>query len=252
MNPVSINDTQMSAMAPGKSLSALGCAVLAALFLCPRAEARPRDDVMSGAFHCGAIADSRTWLDCYYGAAQPIRASLGMQSVPTQQLRLLSQPPEGGVVENGPLRDSVMTSAAGCADRSDDREWLTCYYSSALSMREKLGLPLATTDRHVPISNPVQGGATASGFGLPASPIHQAMPNRITSRLTAYSFNKFQIFIVTLENGQVWRQIPGDTIYAHWKSPPGAYTAIITHGLLGSFNFQISNLPGVYKVIRLS
>ena len=54
----------------------LGAAVLAAL----PAQARPRDEALSGAFRCAVIADSRQWLDCYYGAAQPVRAALGMPS----------------------------------------------------------------------------------------------------------------------------------------------------------------------------
>ena len=38
------------------------------------AQARPRDEALSGAFRCAVIADSHQWLDCYYGAAQPVRA----------------------------------------------------------------------------------------------------------------------------------------------------------------------------------
>ena len=32
-----------------------------------------RDEVMSGAARCAGIADNRTWLDCFYGSAQPMR-----------------------------------------------------------------------------------------------------------------------------------------------------------------------------------
>ncbi len=42
------------------------------------AAARPRDDAMSAAFRCAVIGEARQWLDCYYGAAQPVRAALGM------------------------------------------------------------------------------------------------------------------------------------------------------------------------------
>ena len=52
----------------------LGAAVLVAM----PAQARPRDEALSGAFRCAVIADSHAWLDCYYGAAQPVRAALGM------------------------------------------------------------------------------------------------------------------------------------------------------------------------------
>ena len=51
---------------------ALGASVLPAM-------AGPRDDVLYGISRCGGIADDRTWLDCVYGAAQPMRAQLGLQ-----------------------------------------------------------------------------------------------------------------------------------------------------------------------------
>jgi hypothetical protein len=42
-----------------------------------------RDDVMAGAAACNRVAGDRSWLDCYYAAAQPMRAQLGL-SVPGQ------------------------------------------------------------------------------------------------------------------------------------------------------------------------
>jgi hypothetical protein len=45
-----------------------------------------RDDVMSGASRCVGISDDRSWLDCYYGAAQPMRAQLGLVPAPAAQL----------------------------------------------------------------------------------------------------------------------------------------------------------------------
>jgi hypothetical protein len=38
----------------------------------------PRADVIAGSSRCDGIPDNRTWLDCYYGAAQPLRAQLGL------------------------------------------------------------------------------------------------------------------------------------------------------------------------------
>jgi hypothetical protein len=51
--------------------------------------AGPRDDVLYGISRCGGIADDRTWLDCVYGAAQPMRAQLGLPPAPASQLRLV-------------------------------------------------------------------------------------------------------------------------------------------------------------------
>ncbi len=47
-----------------------------------------RDDVLANAQRCSAIADYRQWLDCYYGAAQPLRALLGLAPATAEQQRL--------------------------------------------------------------------------------------------------------------------------------------------------------------------
>ena len=53
-----------------------------------------RDDVLSGIQRCQSIADDRTWLDCTYGAQQPMRAKLGLPPAPDFQQRLV--PPAAG------------------------------------------------------------------------------------------------------------------------------------------------------------
>jgi len=57
-----------------------------------------RDEVMSGAARCAGIADNRTWLDCFYGSAQPMRAMLGLPPAPPAQIRLVPPPGAAYVV----------------------------------------------------------------------------------------------------------------------------------------------------------
>lgn len=68
--------------------------VLAGLILLTTgASADPtRDEVMSGAARCAGIADNRSWLDCFYGSAQPMRALLGLAPAPPAQTRLVPPP----------------------------------------------------------------------------------------------------------------------------------------------------------------
>jgi hypothetical protein len=54
-----------------------------------------RDEVVSGVQRCAGLADNRTWLDCFYGSAQPMRALLGLAPAPPAQIRLV--PPPGAV-----------------------------------------------------------------------------------------------------------------------------------------------------------
>jgi hypothetical protein len=51
-----------------------------------------RDEVMAGAARCAGIADDRTWLDCFYGSAQPMRATLGLPPAPPAQTKLVPPP----------------------------------------------------------------------------------------------------------------------------------------------------------------
>lgn len=51
--------------------------------------AGPREDVRAGSARCDGIADDRSWLDCYYGAAQPMRGKLGLPPAPASQQMLV-------------------------------------------------------------------------------------------------------------------------------------------------------------------
>jgi hypothetical protein len=51
-----------------------------------------RDEVMAGAARCAGITDNRSWLDCFYGSAQPMRALLGLPPAPPAQTKLVPPP----------------------------------------------------------------------------------------------------------------------------------------------------------------
>jgi hypothetical protein len=217
------------------------------------AQARPRDDVMAGAFHCAAIGDSRQWLDCYYGAAQPVRAELGLAPAPASQVRLTVNPPTGPAADT-PVRDAVMAGAFRCNDISDERKWLDCYYAAAQPMRGDLGLSQAPqAPAAASASNKVEPKRPDPKFGLPQP--DDSLPadrDHVVSRMRSFTFDQHGKFVMTLANGQVWYQLAGDTEYARWKEQPGRYVVTISRGWFGSFNLQVRGLPGLYKVRRQS
>lgn len=218
----------------------------AIVLLCPlallplAASARPRDDAMIGAYRCAVIGDSRQWLDCYYGAAQPVRAALGLKPASAGQIGLVSSPPAGAINDIA-VRDAVMAGAGACAAQPGERQWLDCYYAAAQPMR--VTLKLAPQAGALPAPQPApprrSGGDDIGG-------------DHLESRMASYRFSPAGVFTVTLENGQVWRQVDGDTDHAHWNKPPARYVARLSHGFLGSYNLQVKGLPGKYKVIRES
>jgi hypothetical protein len=75
------------------------------------AGAAPRDDMLSGIARCSSIADERSFLDCIYGAAQPVRAELGLPPASQEQTRLVPQapasalPPAANRAQPGQSRD---------------------------------------------------------------------------------------------------------------------------------------------------
>ena len=71
--------------------------IFALVFVTPNcAEATPRDDAEAAILRCAVYADNRAYLDCVYGAVQPLRASLGLSPALPAQLRLVpqAQPPQ--------------------------------------------------------------------------------------------------------------------------------------------------------------
>jgi hypothetical protein len=53
-----------------------------------------RDSVYSAFTRCNQIRDDRQWLDCVYGAAQPMRGELGLPPAPDSQVRLVPAEPD--------------------------------------------------------------------------------------------------------------------------------------------------------------
>jgi hypothetical protein len=213
----------------------VGTLLLGVSFVAP-AMARPRDDAMSAAFRCAVIGETRQWLDCYYGAAQPVRAALGMPPAPAGQLKVTGAPPAGSP-RDSQMRNDIIATAVRCNNFSGDREWLNCFYAAAQPARVALGLPSDTSVKNFLPAQPLGAKAIDSaGFNM---------------RMRSYAFDQRGTFTVTLDNGEVWRQLSGDGTYAHWNLPAARYAVRIRKGFTGSFNFEVKGSPGLFKVRRL-
>ena len=75
---------------------------LFALLAVTPALAGPREDVYSASQRCAAITDDRSWLECYYGAAQPMRGQLQLPPAPASQTALIPPPIPGAPVAAAP------------------------------------------------------------------------------------------------------------------------------------------------------
>lgn len=158
------------------------------------AMAAPRDDVVFSISRCGAIADDRTWLDCVYGAAQPMRAKLGLPPAPASQQALVPAIPLG------------QTAASAAQMASNGTRPLTADEAEYFAEYTKLSaVPRAVMRLFTP---------------------KEQKPEEPTT-LTSYKFDAAGYFLVTLANGETWRQDGSDTRHARWNKPAASYTAQI-------------------------
>ena len=194
---------------------------VAALLLLPSASAWAdmRGDIQANINRCGALSDDRQWLDCVYGSVQPMRARLGLPPASEGQIRLSGAqsyiaPPS---LPAGP---------------------------SAAPPPRSYGLAAPPASAVAPGPN-----VPGPGFGLrqPAPPF-----KGVVAKLTSYTLDNHGRFTVTLANGQVWRQLSGDTTDAHWdKAKSSQYVIKISNGFFDSFNLEVEGQPERYKVQRL-
>jgi len=234
--------------------------------LATAAEARPRDDALSGAFRCAAIADSKAWLDCYYGAAQPVRAALGMAPALAGQIKLAASPPAGGVPRDEAVRDDVMSAAAACNRVAGERPWLDCYYAAAQPMRVQLGLSSPQTlpkPAPKPLPAPqIAGAAPRPPSGPPPMPRNTGLLNGLfndikpivrSMPMQSFALDKQGAFTVILADGQVWKQAAEDEIYhpARWRKAAAQMLVTIAPGAMHTFTMTVDGESRVYKVRRI-
>ena len=241
--------------------------VPATIVLTIQAEARPRDDALSGAVRCGVVADSRQWLDCYYGAAQPVRAALGLGSALPAQIALAASPPSGGQPRDETVRSEVVAAAAACMREAADRPWLDCYYAAATPMRAQLGLSAPSTAAR-PALVPAQQLASMAPAQAAAPPALPPMPRRVgifgglfsdpkpvvrDIPMQSFVMDKKGAFTITLIDGEIWEQLPEDEIYhpARWRREPSEMLVTIKPDAMHTFMMTLSGEDYMYKVRRI-
>lgn len=81
------------------------------------------------------------------------------------------------------------------------------------------------------------------GEAVPPGPIES-----IGAKVTEFAYTPFGKFIVFLDDGQVWRQLEGDSDKANFRSGD---TVTISRGFIGSYNLSIDGSAKMFKVKRV-
>ena len=224
----------------------------AVLLVCTAALARPRDDVMINVYRCSGHPSTRVWLDCYYGAAQPQRAALGLSLAPAAQAQLVQAPPAPGAPKDLAIRDTVIAAAARCGSVAGERAWLDCYYAAANPVRILLGLAAAPGAAVAPGPLPTPSPSMARNDDGFFDGMFDKRDVQAVARMASYRLDRNGLFTVTLENGEVWKQLDGDSHVARWSRPARDYVVTVAKGAFKSFNLSVKGNPVAYKVRRVS
>ena len=176
------------------------------------AKADARDDVLAAVARCGVIHDNRVWLDCVYGAQQPMRALLGLPPAPEYQQRLV--PPPGVEPVPAMTAPAPMTASAAPAN---------------------------------PAPRPAQVRRGRAGF---LGNLFGDNPPVAVSRMVSYRFDKTGAFVVELENGQKWHQADVEAGTANWTKPASSYSVTIIQGAFGSYSLRTADSPQSFRVER--
>lgn len=211
-----------------------GVGIWMALAILPAA-ADSRDLVLDRLSRCYTLADTRQYLECLYGAAQPLRSELGLPPAPqaAQFSSLFARP-----AQQPPYATAAPASASTpvlLATRQPERQ--PGIASSVLST--VMGIE---TKRVAP-----------EQFGLSnARPGPGVNVNQIRARMAEYAFDRTTgLFTVKLENGQVWRQQRGDEYTPNWSKAASSYSVTIRYGAMGSYNLSVAGERQHYKVERI-
>ena len=200
-----------------------------------------RENVLLRLTRCAAIGDTRQYLDCYYAAAQPLRAALGLQPAPQ-------------AVSYEPL-----FSLAQVAPAMENRPNLVPQSAYTQVMGNQVPPRLAGDEGATDL--PIFGGilgirstrVPAEQFGLKnAKPGPGVNVDHIAAHITKVEHNSYTgQFTVTLDNGQVWKQVANDDAVAHWRKDMNGTVATIAYGAGQTFNLSVGENT-LYKVERVS
>ena len=189
-----------------------GALFITFLALSSPACAGAREDALQAIGKCAGLGDAAARLACYDAAAPRVRAALATPLPP------------------------------GTPDAKDKSSWFGFDFDSLFGTTpQKQTTPAQFGSERLPAPAAAPGAAPAV-----AEPLES-----IESALTDYAYTPTGRFIIFLANGQVWRQIEGDTDRAYFKRNAADNKVIISRGMLGSYDLKIVGGRGGYKVHRV-
>ena len=156
--------------------------------------------------------------------------------------------------QGSPSAQDALTEVAKCVDVGDPGERLKCYDKAASLAKSALAAAPKVEDKKswldwFGFSKPA-APKTAEEFGKPTPPPGPEEVNKVTSNVLEFAKTSRGEAVFILENGQIWRQLQGDTTVFREPFPSPAKATIET-GFLGSYNLTLEGRNAMMKVMRL-
>ena len=201
----------------------LGFAGLVLLLAASAAEADPRDEALSAMLRCSGTGDKAQRLACYDSAVVRVPGALNASTPQVPAPQAASAAPM--VVPPAPVRRAR-------------RGFLSNIFGSTPTRAPQ------TTPAQFGIESIADGGRQAE-----PGPIDGDAMDQITARLVSYDVEG-GFMTVTLDNGQVWRQISGDAV-GTLRDAASRYTATISRGSASTYVMKLSHFGRQLSVRRL-
>jgi len=208
--------------------------LFAMLFLLPAisAAADPRDDALAAVLRCSGTSDKAQRLACYDSAVVRVPGALRAPASP---------PPIAAAapVAAAPIAAaSTMTASAAPARRHRNEGFLDRWFGSGPNRAPQ------TTVAEFGSESVANGGKQAY-----PQPLDNDTIDEISARLVNYDVSGGYL-VVTLDNGQIWRQVTGEPV-GHLQRAAASYTVTIARGGSGAYAMKLSHFGRTLAVRRI-
>jgi hypothetical protein len=172
-----------------------------------------------------------------------------------------------GSAQASPARDAL-TAVAKCTEIAGTAERLQCFDAAATAARSVLsdadkqaaaeaqkeeseGGVLAWfgfAPEEKPVTKPEDFGMSPKAQERPGAPPEIS---EISAKVVEYAKNAYGKSLFILDNGQVWKQVDGDTTEIYHRASDGPMSIRIEKAIMGSFSLYVEGQSKKLKVRRV-
>jgi len=200
-----------------------------------------RDDVLKSMAKCAQIADQAKRVACFDAETPKLKAALGAsQEAPSAPVAPVGAAP--GMAASPPPTAVTPEASSQPSTQLQPRSQAQQESGFGLHLFGRRNGPQTAPDEFGNDSLPEK--RTADQAGQPRE------IQKISTKVVSYELDQFGKFTVTLDNGQVWRQLAADTGEPYFRRSH-TNTAVISRGVLGSYELRLNSKGTVFKVTRI-